>query len=184
MIRRLWAYPAPAIANISPWKNSLLYSALRSISRYCSSVRSVLACVDMSGPHVHLTTGLVARHRLVLRRRRLAGLQGCQADVDLRHGARLERLPHQRVVAGVPLFAQQLAPETRFEFGQLALDLRGLALVAHHVFAIALEEVADSLDANADGAGRLVLVDILEAKVGRAGVLHDLFHHRVNGGVV
>src|ERR1035441_5640206 len=36
------------MANISPSKYSLLYSAFRSISRYCSGVRNVLASVDIS----------------------------------------------------------------------------------------------------------------------------------------
>ena len=59
-----------------------------------------------------------------------------------------------------------------------------LLLVAHHVFAVALQEVADGLDADLDRAGGLVLVDILEAEVRRAGVLHDLFDHRVDRRVV
>jgi hypothetical protein len=45
---RLWARFAPAIANISPLKYSLLNSALRSISRYCSGVRNEFGWVDTS----------------------------------------------------------------------------------------------------------------------------------------
>src|ERR1017187_1173512 len=55
---RLCARLAPAMANISPRKYSLLKSAFRSISRYCSGVRKGLDCVDMAAPqspnyHVH-----------------------------------------------------------------------------------------------------------------------------------
>src|SRR5205807_10122376 len=44
---RLCASLAPAMANISPWKYSLLYPAARSISRYCSGVRKVFGCEDI-----------------------------------------------------------------------------------------------------------------------------------------
>ena len=89
-------------------------------------------------------------------------------------------------IAAVAGTARQLqfVAQLLFELLQLLLNADFLAAVAHHVFAVALQEVADRLHANPDRAGRLVLVDILEAEVRRAGVLHDLFDHRVDRRVV
>src|ERR1051325_4113518 len=47
MASRLCHLLAPDMANISPWKYSLLYSALRSISIYSSGVRRVFGWVDI-----------------------------------------------------------------------------------------------------------------------------------------
>src|SRR6202008_4903211 len=44
--------------------------------------------------------------------------------------------------------------------------------------------IIDGLHANPDGARRLVLIEILEAEVRRAGLLDDAFHHTVDGSVV
>ena len=102
-----------------------------------------------------------------------------ERHVDLGHGARLEGVGQL-----VQLFAQHFRAEARFESLELVFDGIRLLLVADHVFAVALEEVADGLDADLDRAGRLVFVDILEAEVRRAGVLHNFLDHRVNRRVV
>src|SRR5580658_3983087 len=53
------------MANISPLKYSLLYSALRSISRYCSGVRNEFDCVDTGG--LLVLRYHAARHRRIPR---------------------------------------------------------------------------------------------------------------------
>src|ERR1017187_5945392 len=110
-----------------------------------------------------------------------AGRQRADGDVNRGHGAVLEAFVNARVVHAV---AEHLAAQPSLEFLELLLDGVGLLLVAHHIFAVALQEVADGLHADADGAGGLVLVDVLEAEVRRSGVLDDLFHHRINRRVV
>src|ERR1035437_5960625 len=111
----------------------------------------------------------------------MARRQGADGYVNLRHRTVFEALPNARVVHPV---AQQLAAQLGLEFLELLVDAVGLLLVAQHVFAVALQEVTDSLHADADGTGGLVLVDVLEAEVRRPGVLDDLFDHRINRRVV
>src|SRR5258707_3796905 len=69
-------------------------------------------------------------------------------------------------------------------FGELLLDplLRGMPL--DDVFAVAPEEVVDRLNPDANRPGRLVLIQILEAEVGRAGPLDDAFDNAVNRRIV
>src|ERR1035437_5030014 len=111
----------------------------------------------------------------------MARRQSADGHVNLRHRTVLEALVNARVVHPV---AQQLAAEFGLEFLELLVDVVGLLLVAHHVFAVALQEVTDSLHADADGTGGLVLVDVLEAEVRRPGVLDNLFDHRIDRRVV
>src|SRR5439155_5204683 len=82
------------------------------------------------------------------------------------------------------LVAQELLPEPRFELEELRFNRLRLVLVAHDIFAVALQEVPDRLHPDPDRPGGLVLVDVLEAEVWRAGVLHDLFHYGVDRSVV
>src|ERR1035441_8082611 len=100
--------------------------------------------------------------------------QGPDGHVDRGHGTVLEALQNARVVHAV---AEHLAAEAGLEFLELLLDGVGLLLIAHHIFAVALQEVTDGLHADADGTGGLVLVDVLKAEVRRSGVLDYLFHH-------
>src|SRR5918995_6717626 len=77
-----------------------------------------------------------------------------------------------------------LGAQPALELGQSRLELALLLLGADHVLAVALEEVADRLDADLDRARRLVLVDVLEAEVRRARLLDDLLDGRVDGRIV
>ena len=61
--------------------------------------------------------------------------------------------------------------------------LRGFPL-ADDFLAITAQEIIDGLDANPDRAGRLVLVEILEAEIRRARLLDDAFDHAVDRRVV
>src|ERR1019366_4109110 len=113
--------------------------------------------------------------------RRSRRRQRPDGHVNRGHGTVIEAFLYARVVHTV---AQHPAAEAGLEFLELLLDGVGLLLVAHHVFAVALQEVTDGLHADADGTGGLVLVDVLEAEVGRPGVLDDFFDHRINRRVV
>src|SRR6266536_1056028 len=64
--------------------------------------------------------------------------------------------------AGAPLRRLHLRAELRLKAGQVPVDLahRGVALC--NVFAIALKEVVDRLNANFDGPRRLVLIEVFE----------------------
>ncbi len=82
------------------------------------------------------------------------------------------------------LAVELLAPQLRFERCQLSLDvLCGFAL-ADDFLAITAQEIIDGFHANADRARRLVLVEILEAEVGRTRLLDDAFDHAVDRRVV
>src|SRR6185437_12830414 len=87
-------------------------------------------------------------------------------------------------LARLELLAEEFAAELGFELLELGLDGRHLVLVADDVLAVALQEVADGLDADADRTGGLVLVDVLEAEVGRAGVFDDGLDDRIDGRIV
>src|SRR3954447_2470343 len=107
----------------------------------------------------------VAVYYLVARdscRRGIACGQCADGDVNLRHGTVLEALLNSGVFEFV---AQQLAAKPGFEFLQLPVNVRGLVLIAYDIFAVALQEVANRLDANPNRSGRLVFVDVLEAKI-------------------
>ena len=52
------------------------------------------------------------------------------------------------------------------------------------VFTIPAQKVVDGFDANADGAGRLVLVEILEREIRCAGSFDDAFDHPIDGGIM
>src|SRR6266545_2622336 len=109
----------------------------------------------------------ISRHSDVLPRRRLCRQHGERPSTVLRL-----------------LFQFKLQPQHPLVFGQALFQSLDLVAVADHVLAVAREEVADRLDANLDRAARLILVDVLEAEVGSARVLHDLFDHRVYRRVV
>jgi hypothetical protein len=81
--------------------------------------------------------------------------------VNLRRRSGFEAFADHVAVAPIQLFAQHLAAQPGFELLQLLVDGVGLLLVAHHVFAVTLQEVTDGLHANPDGTRRLVFVDIL-----------------------
>src|ERR1700689_4082375 len=81
-------------------------------------------------------------------------------------------------------FGHGLPAHLRFQRGQLGFDFFvGLAL-ADDLFAVAPQEIIDGFDANSDGAGGLVLVQILEAEVRRARLLDDALNYAIDRGVV
>ena len=67
---------------------------------------------------------------------------------------------------------------------QLGIDLPFLLLAGHQVLPVALQEIADGLDANLDRARGLIFIDVLKGKVGCAGLGHDLLDYGVDRGVV
>ena len=79
---------------------------------------------------------------------------------------------------------EEFGPKLHFVFAEAGFDVLLLALVGNHILAVALEEVADGFDADLDGTGGLVLVNVLEAEVRGAAAFDDLFDRRVDRGVV
>src|SRR5580704_5139327 len=77
-----------------------------------------------------------------------------------------------------------LSAQFGFERGELRFDFLVCLALANDLFAVAAQEVIDGLDANSDGAGGLVLVEILEAEVRSAGLLDDALDYAVDGRVV
>ena len=59
-----------------------------------------------------------------------------------------------------------LAAKRTLEGGELGFDISFDLPPLDDVLAIAAQEVVDGFDPDADGAGRLVLVEILEGEVG------------------
>ena len=96
-------------------------------------------------------------------------------------------LPAIRRQLRLLVFRRNLAvfgAQLRLEGCELSLNiLLGLAL-ADDLLAITAQEIVDGFDADPDGAGRLVLVQILETEVRRAGLLDDAFDHAINRRVV
>src|SRR5580700_4511507 len=108
----------------------------------------------------------------------------------------LESISSDFLRLGLPAIGRQLrlrafrrdlavfVSQLRFEGRELSLNiLLGLAL-ANDLFAITPQEIVDGFDADPDGAGRLVLVKILETEVRRAGLLDYTFHHTIDRRVV
>src|SRR5678816_1496891 len=85
----------------------------------------------------------------------------------------------EALFGGVLDYGRRCVVEMRF-----VLDRALAPLVAELVFAVALEEITDGLDADLDRAGGAILIQILERIVRRARVLDDLFDHTVDGRVV
>src|SRR5271156_4536674 len=67
---------------------------------------------------------------------------------------------------------------------ELPLDVLLCFAPPDDFFAIPPQEIIDGLDANPDGAGGLVLVQILEAEIRRAGLLDNALNHAINGRIV
>ena len=71
-----------------------------------------------------------------------------------------------------------------FERGQLRFDVTFELAPLDNVFPIAVEEVIDGLDANADRARRLVLVEVVEREIRRAGLFDDAFYDSIDRSIV
>src|SRR5262252_7723538 len=85
---------------------------------------------------------------------------------------------------GLPARHSPAGPQLPLVFGELLFDLVLSDAALDDVLSVPLEEVVDRLDANPDGARRLVLIQILEAEVRRAGPFDDAFDDAVDGRVV
>jgi hypothetical protein len=118
------------------------------------------------------------------------------ACVTIRHGRHVvlgaanvsldgPRVPYQGVGAGMVAAVWIIAAVASvFLLRHLLLDRRAGRAFSVHVLRIALQEVVNPLDADLDRARRLVLIDILEREVRRAGPLDDRFDHRVDRRIV
>ncbi len=79
---------------------------------------------------------------------------------------------------------RHFTPKLRFKLGELGINVLRCLTLADHLFAVATEEIIDGLHTNPDGTRRLVLIEILKAEVGRAGLLHNAFDDAVDGRVM
>src|SRR6516164_9268847 len=81
-------------------------------------------------------------------------------------------------------YLRDFTPKLRFELGELGINVLRCLALADHFFAIATQKIIDGLDTNLDGAGGLILVEILEAEVRRAGLFYDALHYAIDGRVM
>jgi hypothetical protein len=94
--------------------------------------------------------------------------------------ARLRLISGDRHFILVP----RLTAKRLLKRGQLRFDVAFELAPFDDVLPIAAEEVIDGLDANANRAGRLVLVEVLERKIRCARLFNDAFDNSVNGSIV
>lgn len=95
--------------------------------------------------------------------------------------ALLDGLRHFCVIFPGSVF---LLTQLGFESGKLGFDILLRLALANDLFAIAAQEVVDGFDTDANGAGGLVLVEILKAEIRRAGLFDDALDNPVDGGIV
>lgn len=79
----------------------------------------------------------------------------------------------------------------KFLVSQLSLQRRQLRLnilrcltFANYFLAVPSQEIIDSFDSNSDRPGGLVLVEIFEAEIGRAGLLDDAFDDPIDWSIM
>ena len=89
----------------------------------------------------------------------------------------------QRAALPLQLFGLLLA-QLALKLLKPHLDPHLLVAAAHKLFPMTFEEVVDGFNAQLDGVGRAVLIDILEGEVRRSRALHDLFDGVIDRRVV
>jgi len=128
---------------------------------------------------VRMTAVRIARNRI--ERNRIEGNGVPEKAGQLRESAEDLRADSKSGIRNFCLFALS---QPALELGHAALDVEFLTLLLDDVVAVAAEEVVDGFDADANGPGRLVFIEVFEGEVGRAGPLDDAFDDAVDGRVV
>src|SRR5258707_5534043 len=78
---------------------------------------------------------------------------------------------------------QQLFAQLSLVIRQLLLYVLGYLRLLDQILAIAPQEIVNGFDADSDGARRLVLIQVLECKIGSPGTLDDVFDNGIDRGI-